>query len=202
MGTALAVRNHRSRDRASRRQARGTEILPLEGIARWWWHTRIRSPAQGMCDAMRAAGLVVVGSNKKSPKINEILLAKLQAKVDKLTTKASELPVREQSKRAQLKATRQQYVQKIEEHKRANGRLAQVHPRTPQIYATHFTGAVARSPTSARRHSGWLAALRARKTRPTALLPLPAQKAASLMSEECGRCGKSRVLRQSRVGRG
>ena len=153
-----------------------------------------------MCDAMRAAGLVVVGSNKKCPKIDEILLARLQAKVNDLTTRASELPVRAQSKRARLKATRQQYVQKIEEHKRANGRLAQVHPRTPQIHATHSTGVVARSPTSARRQ--WLAALRARKTRPTALLPLPAQKAASLMSEECGRCGKSSVLRQSRVGRG
>ena len=109
---------------------------------------------------MRAAGLVVVGSNKKCPKIDEILLARLQAKVNDLTTRASELPVRAQSKRARLKATRQQYVQKIEEHKRANGRLAQVHPRTPQIHATHSTGVVARSPTSARRH--WLAALRAR----------------------------------------
>ena len=73
-----------------------------------------------------AAGPVIVGNNKRRPKLNLNLLASLAATVLELEAEVSNLPAGLKLKRAQLEAKIAKALARAKAHKDANGKLSQV----------------------------------------------------------------------------
>ena len=73
-----------------------------------------------------AAGPVIVGNNKRRPKLGLNLLASLTAAVLKLRAEVSNLPAGLKLKRAQLEAKIVKALARAKAHKDANGKLSQV----------------------------------------------------------------------------